>query len=127
MLTGYRHYLDTTKVFLVNILFMFHEPRLIKTLGGVIVTPDFLDKLKLNGKTSTISTVTAIYDIGCFLGAISVIWIGDPLGRKKCVLIGTTIMSVGAILQIASVNLPMMVVGRIVAGIGNGINTSTGT
>jgi MFS family permease len=94
--------------------------------GGVIVTPDFLDQLALNGKTSLISTVTAIYDIGCFFGAISVCVIGDPLGRKKCVLLGTTIMSIGAIIQIASFGVPEMIVGRIIAGIGNGINTSTG-
>ncbi|KAF2024133.1 general substrate transporter [Setomelanomma holmii] len=91
----------------------------------VIVTPDFLDTLDLNGKTSLISTVTAIYDIGCFFGAISVCAIGDPLGRKNCVLLGTTIMSIGAILQISAFSVPQMIVGRIVAGIGNGINTST--
>jgi MFS family permease len=94
--------------------------------GGVIVTQDFLDQLDLNGKASLISTVTAIYDIGCFLGALLVIAIGDPLGRKKCVLLGTTIMSIGAILQIAAFGVPQMIVGRIIAGIGNGINTSTG-
>ncbi|KAH7071184.1 general substrate transporter [Paraphoma chrysanthemicola] len=93
--------------------------------GGVIVTPDFLDQLDLLGKTSLISTVTAIYDIGCFVGAVSVCVIGDPLGRKNCVLLGTTIMSIGAILQIAAFGVPQMIVGRIIAGIGNGINTST--
>jgi MFS family permease len=93
--------------------------------GGVIVTQDFLDQLDLNGRTSLISTVTAIYDIGCFFGAILVCAIGDPLGRKNCVLLGTTIMSIGAIIQIASFNVPEMIVGRIIAGIGNGINTST--
>jgi MFS family permease len=81
-------------------------------VGGVVVTPDFLDQLNLNNNPSLISTVTAIYDIGCFLGAISVCAIGDPLGRKKCVLLGTTIMSIGAIIQIASFNVPEMIVGR---------------
>ena len=38
-------------------------------------------------------------------------------------LIGTTIMSVGAILQTAAYGYAQMMVGRIVAGIGNGINT----
>ncbi|PVI00209.1 general substrate transporter [Periconia macrospinosa] len=93
--------------------------------GGVIVTPDFLDLLNLNNNASLISTVTAIYDIGCFFGAISVCAIGDPLGRKKCILLGTTIMSIGAILQIAAFGVPQMIVGRVIAGIGNGINTST--
>lgn len=32
--------------------------------GGVIVTQDFLDTLGLNGNTSLVGTVTAVYDIG---------------------------------------------------------------
>jgi sugar porter (SP) family MFS transporter len=93
--------------------------------GGVIVTQDFLDKLNLNGKTALIGTVTALYDIGCFFGAIAAVALGDLLGRKKTILLGTTIMSVGAILQIAAFNVPVMIAGRIIAGIGNGLNTST--
>lgn len=93
--------------------------------GGVVVTPDFLDTLGLNGKTTLISTVTAIYDVGCFFGAILAFMIGDKLGRKKSVLLGTTIMAVGAIIQIASFGVPEMIVGRIIGGIGNGINTAT--
>lgn len=78
----------------------------------MIVTPDFLDQLQLNGKASLLSTVTAIYDIGCFFGAISVCVIGEPLGRKKTILLGTTIMSIGAIIQTASYGVPEMIVGR---------------
>ncbi len=36
-----------------------------------------------------------------------------------------TVMSCGAILQISSYSVAQMIVGRIVAGIGNGINTAT--
>jgi MFS family permease len=43
-------------------------------------------------------------------------WMGESLGRKKTVLIGTTVMSIGAILQITSYSLPQMFVGRVVAG-----------
>jgi len=67
----------------------------------------------------------AIYDIGCFFGAIGAFIFGDYLGRKKTILIGTTIMSVGAILQCTAYSVPHMIVGRIVAGIGNGMNTAT--
>ncbi|KAK6439784.1 hypothetical protein LTR95_004006 [Oleoguttula sp. CCFEE 5521] len=93
--------------------------------GGVIVTDDFLETLNIVGDTSMISTVTALYTIGCFFGAVAAFVIGDILGRKKSIFIGTTIMSVGAILQITAYSVPHMIVGRIVAGIGNGINTST--
>jgi MFS family permease len=62
---------------------------------------------------------------GCFFGAVIAVWLGERLGRRKSVLVGTTIMSAGAILQICSYSVAQMIVGRIVAGIGNGINTAT--
>ncbi|KAI0471854.1 general substrate transporter [Xylariaceae sp. FL0804] len=93
--------------------------------GGVIVTPGFLNLMGIARSPKLQSTVTAIYDIGCFLGAICTIWIGDRLGRKRTILTGTTIMSIGALLQTTAYGLPQMFVGRVVAGIGNGINTST--
>jgi MFS family permease len=85
--------------------------------GGVIVTQDFLDTLGLNGNTSMIGTVTALYDISCFIGAILAVMIGDLLGRKKTILIGTSIMTIGAILQISTFSVPVMIVARIIAGI----------
>ncbi|OAP60229.1 hypothetical protein AYL99_05231 [Fonsecaea erecta] len=95
--------------------------------GGVVVTQDFLQVHNLAGpsKTSLLGTVTAIYDVGCFFGAITAVWLGEKLGRRRSVLVGTTIMSVGAILQICSYSTAQMIVGRIIAGIGNGINTAT--
>ncbi|KAK5092941.1 hypothetical protein LTR70_005195 [Exophiala xenobiotica] len=95
--------------------------------GGVIVTQDFLNVHNLGGpsKTKLLGTVTAIYDIGCFVGALSACWFGEKYGRKNTILLGTTIMSIGAILQIASYSVAQMIVGRIIAGIGNGLNTAT--
>ena len=34
-------------------------------------------------------------------------------------------MSIGAILQITAYSVPQMIIGRIVAGLGNGLNTAT--
>jgi MFS family permease len=65
-----------------------------------------------------IGTVTALYDIGCFFGAIVAVMVGDLLGRKKTILIGTSIMTIGAIMQIAAFSVPVMIAGRIIAGIG---------
>ncbi|MCJ1465579.1 hypothetical protein MMC07_004198 [Pseudocyphellaria aurata] len=95
--------------------------------GGVIVTQDFLDTLGLAGPrhTGTVGTVTALYDVGCFFGAVAAFSIGERLGRKKSILVGTTVMSIGAILQISAYSTGQMIVGRIVAGLGNGLNTAT--
>lgn len=86
--------------------------------SGVVITQDFLEIHDLVGptKTKTLSTVTAIYDVGCFLGAILAFTIGESLGRKKTLLAGTTIMAVGAVLQATSFSLAQMFVGRIISG-----------
>ncbi|KAE8382283.1 hypothetical protein BDV26DRAFT_288570 [Aspergillus bertholletiae] len=50
--------------------------------SGVMVTEDFLVVHDLVGrsKTKTLSTVTAIYDVGCFFGALVAFSIGERLG-----------------------------------------------
>ena len=49
------------------------------------MTPEFLDLMGITGDSTLQSTVTAIYDVGCFFGAISTIWIGERFGRKKTI------------------------------------------
>jgi MFS family permease len=68
--------------------------------------------MNLRNNASLLGTVTAIYDVGCFFGAILAFLVGDPLGRRNAVLLGTTIMSIGAILQITAFGVPQMIVGR---------------
>ncbi|KAJ6091599.1 general substrate transporter [Penicillium canescens] len=86
--------------------------------SGVVITQDFLEVHDLVGptKSKTLSTVAAIYDIGCFIGAIVAFIIGESLGRKNSIMVGTTIMAVGTILQAGSFRLAQMFVGRIVLG-----------
>ncbi|KAN0085788.1 General substrate transporter [Tylopilus felleus] len=71
------------------------------------------------------SFVVAIYEIGCLIGALSNLWLGDRLGRRKTIVVGGCIMTVGAILQTTSYSYAQLVVARIVTGLGNGLNTST--
>ncbi|KAL5609744.1 hypothetical protein FOVSG1_004425 [Fusarium oxysporum f. sp. vasinfectum] len=61
--------------------------------SGVVVTQDFLKLHNLVGptKTNVLATVTAIYDIGCFVGAVIVLTIGEKLGRKKVIIVGNGI------------------------------------
>ncbi|KAJ6127619.1 hypothetical protein N7523_003231 [Penicillium sp. IBT 18751x] len=67
----------------------------------------------------------AAYNLGCFAGSIPTIWLGNMLGRRKAIFLGSFIMVIGAILQCTSYELAQLVVGRLVTGFGNGINTST--
>jgi predicted MFS family arabinose efflux permease len=40
-------------------------------------------------------------------------------------MIGCVVLSIGAALQASANTIPQLIVGRIVAGLGNGMNTST--
>ncbi|KAI4599134.1 hypothetical protein KJ359_002092 [Pestalotiopsis sp. 9143b] len=95
--------------------------------SGVVISKDYLDVHDLHGsgKTNLLSIVTSIYAVGCFLGAVVAFTIGERLGRKKTIMVGSCIMAVGAALQTSSFSVPHMMVGRIISGIGNGINTAT--
>ncbi|KAL9066973.1 MAG: hypothetical protein Q9161_007217 [Pseudevernia consocians] len=75
---------------------------------------------------STIQGISvAAYNVGCFFGAITTIFIGDRLGRRKTIFLGSSIMVVGAALQCSSFSLAQFITGRLVTGFGNGLNTST--
>ncbi|KAF4122312.1 Sugar (and other) transporter [Geosmithia morbida] len=78
-----------------------------------------------HGSSSLQGTVVAIYEIGCFFGAIFCLLMGERLGRRRCIMSGCVVLSVGAILQATAYGIPQLIVGRIVAGLGNGMNTST--
>jgi MFS family permease len=92
--------------------------------GNVLVSNDFLQALS-NPSTSIQGNLTSVYNLGCFLGAFLTIWIGDILGRPNVLLLGSSIIAVGAIIQTSSFSVPQMMVGRIVAGCGTGMNTAT--
>ncbi|KZO96920.1 general substrate transporter [Calocera viscosa TUFC12733] len=82
-----------------------------------------------NAPTSNAATMQSlllgIYEIGCLIGALSNLWIGDRLGRRKTIVLGGCIMIIGAILQTTAFSYPHMIVARIITGMGNGLNTST--
>ncbi|KAL8870827.1 MAG: hypothetical protein Q9174_003216 [Haloplaca sp. 1 TL-2023] len=93
-------------------------------LGGLNAADEFLSTFGYPS-SALLGTINAIYEIGCFCGAISVFLIGEKLGRKKCIYTGAVLQFIGAALQAASYGVPQMIVGRIVCGWGNGFNTAT--
>lgn len=72
---------------------------------------------------------TAIYEIGCLFGAMLILGIGDLLGRRRAIVLGGVVMLVGVLIQVSSTStsnpFAQFIVGRVIMGVGNGINTST--
>jgi hypothetical protein len=92
--------------------------------GNVIINENFLHTFGYPSANMQ-GVMTSIYNIGCFIGAMSTIWTGDILGRPRQIMLGSTIIGIGAIIQTCSWTVASMMVGRIVAGLGTGMNTAT--
>ncbi|KAK4111241.1 hypothetical protein N656DRAFT_838042 [Canariomyces notabilis] len=68
-----------------------------------------------------IATMVAILEIGALISSLMVGRIGDIIGRRKTILYGSCIFFVGGALQTFALNMVMMMVGRILAGLGVGM------
>ncbi|KAL3476070.1 general substrate transporter [Aspergillus californicus] len=90
--------------------------------GGLLDNEHFLKTFGYPNTTIQ-GQIVATYDIGCIVGTLVSMAYGDRLGRRRCILTGCCILIVGAILQTASYSIAPMIVGRVVAGVGNGMNT----
>jgi len=73
--------------------------------------------------------VTAIYEIGCLIGAIFQLTFGDKIGRRRAIILGAGIMIIGVLIQVTAFDghhaTAQLIIGRTITGVGNGINTST--
>lgn len=64
--------------------------------------------------------MVAILEVGALIASLSVGRLGDVLGRRKTILFGALIFLVGGALQTFANGMPMMLLGRIIAGLGVG-------
>lgn len=73
--------------------------------------------------------VVSCYEIGCFFGAMFALFRGEAIGRKPAIIIGAFIIIIGTIISTAafrhSWGTGQFVIGRVITGIGNGMNTAT--
>ncbi|KAJ5613730.1 hypothetical protein N7528_007384 [Penicillium herquei] len=58
----------------------------------------------------------ASFQMGCLIGALSLSFYGEKLGRRKTTFIGAAITIVGQALQISATTLAQFVVGRVILG-----------
>ncbi|CAG8247838.1 hypothetical protein PENNAL_c0009G00610 [Penicillium nalgiovense] len=73
--------------------------------------------------------VTSCYELGCFFGAMFSMFWGERLGRTRLIFTGANVLTIGALLTTVCFTgkweVGQFVIGRVVSGIGNGMNTAT--
>jgi len=88
-------------------------------MSGIITGIYFKDYF--NQPTSAeLGTMVAILEVGAFVSSLLVGKIGDILGRRKTILYGAMIFIIGGALQTFANGMAMMLLGRIIAGLGVG-------
>ena len=88
--------------------------------------PQFLDRF---GRVSEAASgagfwkglLTAMIELGALIGAFNQGWIADKFSRKYSIVAAVCIFTVGSILQTASISYPMLVIARLIGGIGIGM------
>jgi MFS family permease len=88
-------------------------------MSGIITGPFFRDYFNQPG-SAEIGTMVAILEIGAFISSLSVGRIGDLLGRRKTIFYGAVVFIIGGACQTFATGMPMMMLGRIIAGLGVG-------
>lgn len=98
-------------------------------MGGLVNTKHFDATFAIDTKTSSgtnmIALIVAIFEIGCFIGAIITSFVGEKLGRRRSIFWGVVVMIIGALLQATAYTKAHMIVARIMAGVGLGAINST--
>jgi MFS family permease len=69
---------------------------------------------------ATIGTVVAVLEIGAFISSLLVGRVGDMIGRRRTILYGSIVFFIGGAFQTFATGIPMMMIGRIIAGLGVG-------
>lgn len=53
--------------------------------------------------------VVSLYDVGCFIGAMSLGYLADPIGRERTLAIASIVFIIGAVLQATSYTITQIV------------------
>ncbi|WVQ98396.1 hypothetical protein IAU59_005519 [Kwoniella sp. CBS 9459] len=93
-------------------------------MGGIINEEPFQTTFN-NPSAALLGTIVAIYEIGCCVGSIITAFVGESLGRKRSILLGSVIMLGGAGFQAGVSSAGPMIAARVVSGLGMGLLNST--
>jgi len=92
--------------------------------SGILQNEDWLNRFGHPNDTET-GIIVSSYCLGALCGCVLNFFVGDYFGRRRMIWMAMGFIIVGAVLQTSAYSLPHLIVGRIVTGIGTGIDSST--
>ncbi|BFZ59959.1 hypothetical protein YB2330_000981 [Saitoella coloradoensis] len=97
-------------------------------MGGVNAAPDYIDEVGI-GKNGVVTKaihqggIVAIYYLGAIIGCFGGGWMADRIGRIDATFYAAIFSTIGGALQAASISSDMILVSRVVSGLGTGALT----
>ncbi|KAJ3055943.1 hypothetical protein HK097_008652 [Rhizophlyctis rosea] len=95
-------------------------------IGSILGMPVFLQYYytdqgrSLATYTFDKSWIVSFFVLGCFFGSFINGWLSDRIGRKKTIIFGSFLFTLGGAIQTAAINVPMLYIGRMIAGLAVG-------
>jgi hypothetical protein len=106
-----------TSVFVSLGVFLFGYDQGV--MSGIITGAYFKDYFNQPSRAE-IGTMVAILEVGALIASLITGTLADVLGRRKTIGLGAIIFLIGGALQTFANGMPMMLLGRIIAGLGVG-------
>ncbi|KAH3668420.1 hypothetical protein OGAPHI_002174 [Ogataea philodendri] len=110
-----------------GILFGYDSGYISGVMGMDYFIHEFTGKVKQGAddasyvvSSSNKSLITSILSAGTFVGAVVAGDLADMFGRRTIIVSGCAVYSLGVVLQTASATIALLVVGRVIAGVGVG-------
>ncbi|KAK0389781.1 hypothetical protein NLU13_3354 [Sarocladium strictum] len=88
-------------------------------MSGILTGPYFIDYFD-HPSRGLVGTMVAILEVGAFISSLAVGRIGDIIGRRRTIFYGSCVFLVGGALQTFANGMPLMMLGRLIAGFGVG-------
>ncbi|KAL3458228.1 general substrate transporter [Aspergillus heterothallicus] len=94
-------------------------------MSGIIGADNAFGRYFDNPGPDAQGNITALFDIGAVVGAVLAFIVGDKLGRRKTIMLAAATLIIGTVILASSTTVAQLIAGRIITGVGMGINCAT--
>ncbi|KAH7334576.1 hypothetical protein B0J17DRAFT_770897 [Rhizoctonia solani] len=90
------------------------------SIGSITSMPQFIEVYPTLQNEAVLGALVATILMSASLASFASGWLSDKYSRKRTIMLGAYIFGIGAALEAGSVNLPMLIIGRLIVGVGEG-------
>ncbi|KAG8763447.1 hypothetical protein FRC11_003665, partial [Ceratobasidium sp. 423] len=90
------------------------------SIGSITSMPQFIEVYPTLKNEAVLGALVATILMSASLASFASGWLSDKYSRKRTIMLGAYIFGIGAALEAGSMGLPMLIIGRLIVGVGEG-------